>query len=168
MNSKGELSDVIVFVITVFILAVGLFILAYISPQIFNGLENSAIGENAEAQSAIQNTQSTLGLTINSGFLILFSGLVLSMFITSFMVRTHPIFMFLYIFFTIVSIIIALYIGNAYYDLQTNPLFADNLENSTFINVIMNYIVEITLAVAAISMVIMFSKFSTYGGTQPF
>ena len=168
MNKRGELSDLIVWVITIFIFAVGLFILAYITPQIIGGLKTAGLNSSSEAAQAIENTQATLGFTINSGFLILFSGFIISMFISAFLVRTHPIFLFLYIFFLVVSLVLALYMGNAYYDLQTNPLFADSLDNSSFINTIMNYIVEITLAVGALSLIIMFSKFSTYGGSQPF
>jgi hypothetical protein len=168
MNNKGELSDMLVWVITIFIFAVGLFILAYVSPQIIGGLKTAGLNSSSAASNAIEDTQATLGFTINSGFLILFSGFVMSMLISSFLVRTHPIFIFLYIFFLIISLILALYVGNAYYDLQNNSVFVDNQDNTSFINTIMNHLVEITLAVGALSLVVMFSKFSTYGGSQPF
>jgi hypothetical protein len=168
MNKKGELSDMLVWVITIFIFAVGLFILAYVSPQIIGGLKTAGLNSSSAASNAIEDTQATLGVTINSGFLILFSGFVISMLISSFLVRTHPIFIFLYIFFLIISLVLALYVGNAYYDLQNNSVFVDNQDNTSFINTIMNHLVEITLAVGAISLIVMFSKFSTYGGSQPF
>lgn len=167
MNKKGELSDILVWLITIFILAVGLFIFSLVPNTIFNSLENSALNINQTSGVISQFSNSFSGL-MNNGFLMLFSGLILSMFITAFLVRTHPIFLFLYIFFLIISLIVAFYLGNLYYTIENNSAFADIKDDNNFINLIMHYIAEITLAVGAITMIIIFAKFSTYGGTQPF
>jgi hypothetical protein len=90
------------------------------------------------------------------------------MMITSFMVRTHPIFLFLYIFFLAITILLSFYLGNAYEQISANPAFATALSHGTFITLVMSHIAAITLLTGALSMIIVFSKFSTFGGTTQF
>lgn len=168
MNNKGELSDMFIFLITIFILAIGFFIIIFIVPKITDGLRAGGLNNSVEGSAAIDNLENNFTGVINNGFLMLFVGLILSTMITSFMVRTHPIFLFLYIFFLAITLILGIYLGNAYYTFEQNPLFTDALQRATFLHAVMNNIVEITLAVGALSMIIVFAKFSTFGGTQNF
>jgi hypothetical protein len=167
MNKKAELTDMFIFVITLFILAIGLFIFIYFIPTVSNGLRSAGLNNSVEGANAIDSFDGLTGV-INNGFLMLFIGLIMSVLITSFLVRTHPIFLFLYIFFLIITMLLSVYLGNAYNDFENNPLFATALANAGFLHWVMNYIVEISLAVGALSMIIIFAKFSTFGGTQQF
>ena len=167
MNKKGELSDMLIFLVTIFILAIGLFLIMYIIPHISSGLRIAGLNNSAEGTDAINSLDSIGTKTINYGFLMLFVGLSISMMITSFLVRTHPIFLFLYIIFLVITVILAFYLGNAYQQMIANPSFAGMVDTATFPNWIMKNIAEITVAVGALSMIIVFAKFSTYGGTQP-
>ena len=167
-NKRGELTDIFIFVITLFILGVGMFILAFVTPQIIGGLKIAGLNSTSTLNTAIDNTDDIMSGTINNGFMMLFVGMLMSIIITSFLVRTHPIFLFLYIFFLAIAIVLAVYLGNAYYDLQNNPIFASYLADAGYINIVLNYVVEITLATGLLSIIVIFSKFSTYGGTQQF
>lgn len=166
-QKKGELTDTLIFVITIFILAAGFFVIIFIIPSITGGLKTAGLNNSAEGTSAIASLDSFTGV-INNGFLMLFVGLLMSIMITSFLVRTHPIFLFLYIFFLIITLLLSLYLGNAYNTLENNPIFATALSNASFLHWVMNYIFEIALAVGALSMIIVFAKFTTFGGTQQF
>ena len=168
MNNKGELLDSLTFLIYVFIFAIGLFVLIFIIPKISNGLSNAGLNSTSEGANAIKSMENIGTHTINNGFLMLFVGFILSMMITSFLVRSHPIFLFMYIFFLAISILLAFYLGNAYYDMKTNPIFADVLANASFINLVMGHIAEIMVGVGILSLIIVFAKFSTFGGTQQF
>jgi hypothetical protein len=167
MNNRGEISDMLIFVITVFILAIGFFILIFIIPSITTGLRTAGMNSTTEGNNAIQSLSDIGTHTINNGFMLLFVGLILSVMITSFMVRSHPIFLFLYIFSLAITLLLAVYLGNAYYDLQNNIIFASTVNDASFINVVLNHIVEIACAVGALSLVIVFAKPSS-GGGQPF
>jgi hypothetical protein len=167
-SKKAELTDMLIFVIMIFALAIGLFVLMYIIPSVSNGLRGAGLNNTAEGSSAISSLDSIGSSTINNGFLLLFTGLIMSVMITSFLVRTHPIFLFLYIFLLAITLLLSAYLGNAYYAMSQNPIFANTLNNATFIDVIMRNIVEITLAVGALSLIIIFAKFSTFGGNNQF
>jgi hypothetical protein len=167
-QKKGELTDIMIFMITLFILAVGFFIIIYVIPSITEGLRTAGLNNTVDGANAI-NSLDDLGNTVNYGFLMLFVGLVISVFITSFLVRSHPIFLFLYIFFLAITLFVGVYIGNTYYTyLETNTVFASTSNTANFINLVMNHIVEITLAVGALSMIIVFAKFNSGGSGQQF
>ena len=86
--------------------------------------------------------------------------------ISSFLARTHPIFLFLYIIFLGITVFLATYLGNFYETFSSADIFVDTLASQTLINFVMNNIVKITLGVGALSMVILFSKFTTSGRRQ--
>lgn len=167
-KKKAELSDMLIFVITIFILAIGFFILIFVIPAISGGLRNAGLNNTEEGMGAIDQMDTIGTQTINYGFMLLFGGLVMSIMITSFLVRTHPIFLFLYIFFLAITLLLSIYLGNVYYDLQHNEIFASTVDNASFINVVMNHIVEIALGVGALSMIIVFAKFNSGGGASSF
>jgi len=168
MNRKAELSDMLIWMIYIFILGIGLFIIMFIVPQISNGLRIAGLNNSVEGINALNSLDRFGTQTINNGFLMLFVGLILSTMITSFMVRTHPIFLFLYIIFLGITVLLSFYLGNAYSQLVNNPAFTSMVSTATFPNLIMGHIAEITIAVGILSIIIVFAKFSTYGGTQPF
>lgn len=161
---KGDLPDMVIFLITIFILAIGLFIFAFITPTITDALADSGLNDSTEGGQAIQRVSEIGTVTIQRGFFFLFIGLAISVMITSFLSRTHPIFLFLYILFLAVTILLGTYLGNAYQQLIENPIFADTLASQTLINLVMDNLLIITLAIGALSFVIVFSKFKSGGG----
>ena len=167
-SKKGEITDMLIFVVTIFALGIGLFMMMYITPTISNGLRGAGLNNTVEGANAIDAMNSVGTTVVNNGFLLLFVGLIISMMITSFLVRTHPIFLFLYILILAITLLLAAYLGNAYDQMIQNPIFASTLADATFINFILSHIVELSLAAGALSLIIMFSKFSTYGGSEPF
>lgn len=158
---KGDLPDMLIFLITLTIMAFGLFIFAFIIPTIANGLNDSGLNSTDESSNAISE-MSDLGTNVmQNGFFLVFVGLIMSVMITSFLVRTHPIFIFLYIFFLGITVLLGTYLGNAYETLTNTPIFAETLASQTLINVVMNNITNILLGVGALSIVIIFAKFSS-------
>ncbi len=156
-----------VFLITVFVFAIVLFIFAFIIPTIADGLKTAGMNESSEGAQAIDEMGEIGSITMQRGFFLLMVGLIISTMITSFLVRTHPIFIFLYILFLGITILLSVYLGDAYDKLVATPIFADTLASQTFINLVMSNINIITLAVGAMSIIIVFAKFSSFRGRQP-
>ena len=163
MNKRGDVTDIITFLILIFILVVGLFIFAFIIPQITQGLENAGINETSEAADAIDKLEIFGTVQIQRGFFLIFVGLSIATFISAFLVRVHPIFMFLYILFIILTVFIGTYLGNAYDQMRNIPIFAETMASQTLINLIFENLLTIIIAVGAISLVIVFAKFSSFG-----
>ena len=159
-GKKGDVTDVLVFLIVIFILAIGLFIIASIIPPIADGLRDGGLNGTTEGFNAIASMEDLGSKTINRGFFLLFMGLVMGTMVSSFFVRTHPIFIFLYISFLAITVFIGTYLGNAYETFSEVAFFANTLAEQTFINLVMGNIVQITIAVGILSMIIVFAKFT--------
>jgi hypothetical protein len=161
-SKKGDLPDMLVFIIVAFILAIGFFILAFVTPAIADGLNIAGMNNSPEGQDAIEELADLGTVTIQRGFLFLFFGLAISTLITSFFTRVHPMFLFLYILFLGITLFVGTYLGNAYEQVTANPVLAETLASQGMITAIMQNIVMITLVIGALSMIIVFAKFSSF------
>lgn len=168
MNRKAEAWDILVFLITIFILAIGLFIFIFIIPNISSGLRSAGLNNTATGSSAIDSLDTIATGTINNGFMMLFVGLIMGVMLSAFLVRTHPIFLGLYIFFLFITILVGFSLGNAYDTMISNPIFASMLSDASYITLVMEHIAEISLGVGVLSIIIVFAKFSTFGGSQQY
>lgn len=164
LNRKGDVTDILIFLIVMFILVIGFFILAYIVPQVTNGLGEAGLNNSAEGANAINSLSNFGTVGIQRGFFLLFVGLIMSTLITSFFSDTHPIFMFLYIFVLIITVFLGVYLGSAYQQMTSIEVFAQTLETQTIMNAVMNNILSIVIGVGVLSMIIVFAKFSSRGG----
>ena len=89
---------------------------------------------------------------------------MISTMITSFLTRTHPVFLFMYIFFLGITLFVGGFLGNAFEQFASSPVLVDTLGSQGLISVVMQNIVMITLVTGALSMIIVFAKFA--GGSQ--
>lgn len=69
--------------------------------------------------------------------------------------------MWLYILILGITVTLGFYLGNAWEELSGNAAFAALLPTQTFFSLIMNNIITITIAAGALSIIIVFSKFTS-------
>jgi len=163
-NKKGDILDIMVLLITLTVFAIVFFVFAYVVPQLTDGLSTAGLNNSAEGIDAIE-TLETFGVSgLQNGFFLIFSGLVMGIMVSSFFIRTHPIFIFLYIILLGLSIVLSVYMGNIYETLTENPIFAETLASQTIINIVMNNIVLVILGIGALSLIVIFAKYSFIGG----
>jgi hypothetical protein len=166
-QKKGDLSDLLIFVVTAFVLGIMMFVLIYAIPQITSGLRLAGLNNTIQGSNAIDSLDSFTGI-INYGTFFIMVGLLMSILFTSFMVRSHPIFLILYILFAPISIILAVYLGNAYNTMVINSAFASVFASASMINLFFEHLVKITLVANFLSMIIVFAKFTSWGQPQQF
>lgn len=152
----------LIFLITIFIFAIGILILAFIIPEISDGLNKAGLNDSSGGQLAIDELTELGTNGLQKGFLFLFTGFVMGLMISSFLVRTHPIFLFLYLIFLGITLFLGTYLGNAFEQVATTNALATTTASQTYITIIMQNIVGITLTVGALSMIIIFAKFSGF------
>ena len=162
-GKKGDITDMLALLVTVFVLAVGLFIMAWIIPSITSGLRTANLNNSVEGTSAI-NTLNDFGINgIQRGFFWLFIGLCISVLISSFYIDTHPVWLFLYIIFLGITVLIGTYLGNTYQSMLSISAF-DGFQQG-YITLVMSHIVQIMIGVGAVSFIIIFGKFAFFGGS---
>ena len=163
-SKKGDLPDMLIFIVTIFTFAIGLMVLAFVLPSIADGLSDAGLNDTSEGFNAIEELSILGSQGMQRAFFFLFVGLIMSTMITSFLTQTHPIFLFMYIFFLGVTIFVGGYLGNAFEQFASSPVLVDALGSQGLISVVMSNIVMITLVTGALSMIIVFAKFSGVGG----
>lgn len=163
-RKKGDVTDILTFLILIFILGVGLFILAFTVPLIAEGMNQAGLNQSNETIAAIDQLEDFGTITIQRGFFLLFIGLAIASIISAFLVRAHPIFLFLYILFYGLTIFLGTYLGNAYDQMRNISVFADTLASQTLINLVFENLLVIIIGVGAISMIVVFAKFSNRVG----
>jgi len=160
-SKKGDLPDMLILIVTIFIFAIGLLVMAYVIPAISDGLGQAGLNESSGGYNAIEELTELGTNGLQKGFFFLMVGLIMSTMITSFLTRSHPIFLFMYIFFLGITLFLGAYLGNAFEQFASSPVLVDTLGSQGLISVVMQHIVLITLITGALSMIIMFAKFSS-------
>ena len=163
-KKHGDITDSFAFLVTLFILAIGLFILAWIIPTITSGLNQANLNNTVEGANAITQLNSFGINGIQRGFFFLFIGLCIAQLISAFYIDSHPIWLFLYIIFLGLTVVVGSYLGNAYQSMILLPAFAGFSQG--YITIVMQNIIKIIIGVEALSMIIIFSRFGNSGGGQ--
>ncbi len=163
-SKKGDLPDMLIFLVTIFVFAIGLLVLAFVVPSIADGLSDAGLNESSGGYDAIDELSELGANGLQKGFFFLFVGFIMSTMITAFLTRTHPIFLFMYIFFLGVTLFLGGYLGNAFEQFASSPVLVDTLGSQGLISVVMQNIVIITLITGALSIIIVFAKFSSFFG----
>lgn len=139
MNIKGSILDPIIWIILVFIVAMFFGVWMYghgVLTNTLSGIDsrvgigndfNRSIGEVADDTFGQVDSAYQTYLPI-IGFAIIF-GMILTILISSFLVRVHPVFIVAYVLILVLAIILSVYISNAYEDFLTGEVFSSQLQS---------------------------------------
>jgi F0F1-type ATP synthase assembly protein I len=164
MNKKGGFTDLFLFMIIaialVFMCGVMIFIGGKANTEIHDKLDGKMFGD-ANATVVIDNTigkvnQSYQALYWISVFLIV--GMIISIFIGSYLVTTKPIFLIPYIFITIIAIIVSVGLSNAYELIIEDPTLASTFAGFVGANFILLQLPIWITVIGVVGGIIMFSR----------
>ena len=144
MNKKGGFTDLFLFMIVGFIIllfsGVFIYIGLTVTSELHSKMDGMDIGGDKNVTKVIDETMGKTNQSYNSLYwisILLIIGMMLSIFIGSYLVTTKPIFFIPYIFVTIIAIIVSVGISNAYEELISNPTLASTFIKFTGSNFIM-------------------------------
>lgn len=163
-KKKGQIEEIIITVIIVFFLAVSFIIVAYVNDKFSTIIKTTDLNDTDTAQVVIHNLDNITTNTIQNSFVFLFAFIIIGIIASSFLVKYHPIFIFIFIIFSVVGIILAAILGNVYHQVATIDEFANIAGQQTKITWIMEHIVEIMVGVAGLSLVVLFARLPSSGG----
>ena len=164
-DKQGDLSDIMVVLLITTFLAVSFIVVLYANSKVKEVIETTELNNTAAAPSILEAFDVVNSTTVQNGFGTMMGLLIIGILVSSFLVRIHPAFLFLYIIILAFTMFTAVFLGNMYDDLTDVDELATIAEDQSIINYFMEHIVIITLAVGALSMIIVFAKiFSTPGG----
>lgn len=175
MNKRGDFTGVLYFIIAIFAMAAFLLIAAYISNEVGSEFKTKLYEKSVDDGlspldiSGMNNT-TTSTITLATTYMpviyyILFGGLLISLLITAYLMPTHPIFAIVFIIGLAITVILAMFMSNAYEKLAINDDLNASAEQQSTIGYMMNNLPWFALVVGIIIMVITFAKpFSGGGG----
>lgn len=157
-GKKGDATDITLLLVMVFFLAISFVVVLYTNTLLQRVISDTILNQSS-AYSSINEAFDNINLySTQRAFVIVFSFLCIGILISSFLIRVHPIYMFLYIITLGVAIFVSVYLANTYEVVVSNPVFAEFATNYATITFIMQHIVRILLGVGALSMIIIFGK----------
>ena len=180
-DTRGGFTDLFLFMIIAFVLVLFCGVFIYITntatDTFRDNIDKLGLGGDG-SYNASQILEDTLGkavLSFNALYWItafLIFGMIIAIFIGSYMVTTKPVFFIPYIFIVIIAVIVAVAISNAY-----ETLYANEVLNSTFANFVGStwVLAQLPIVVSIVGMVggiIMFVRMGKrevgYGGLKGF
>jgi|TARA_Y100000310_G_scaffold264403_1_gene275035 flagellar biosynthesis protein FliQ len=166
-NKTGGFTDLFLFMIFAFVIILISVVFIYIGIETENQLQES-LGkmdlQDTEGNNASVVIDNTMGVT-NTTFsalrwiaVFLIVGMIISIFIGSYLVTTKPIFFIPYLFITIIAIIVSVPMSNTYETLMENPTLAGTFVGFTGANWIMLSLPIWVTIVGIVGGIIMFSR----------
>lgn len=164
-NKKGDVTDIVVILVIMVFLAISFIVVLLVNDKLRDVVSETALGETSAAPAILEGFDNISSTTVQNGFAIFMGILIIGVLVSSFLVRIHPAFIFLYIIVLGFTIFVSVFLGNMYAEFVDIDVIAEIAEDQTIITFFMSNIVKIALAVGALSMIIVFSKiFSSPGG----
>lgn len=166
MNKKGSFVGLFLFMIVALILVVTSGIFIYVGQT-----TSQALHEQLDPLSTADlNYTQIISQTIDQipasyqvlkwGAIVLIVGMILSIFISSYLVTTKPVFFVPYIIFVFVAIILAVVMANAYDEiLSSDNALAITLQSFTGANFFLLYLPLVVGVVGVIGGIIMFASY---------
>lgn len=161
-RKKGDPTDIILLLIIVFFLATSMIVALYANSKIKDVIDNTVLNSSAAYSSITYSFAKVNDITVQRGFLLFFGLLCVGILVSSFMIKVHPIFIFIYIITLSSAIFTSVYLANAYQLIAENPEFLAITSQYTTMTYVMQHIVKILLGVGAMSMIVIFGKL--FGG----
>lgn len=166
MNKKGSILDMFIFIslAIAIVLVLGLFLYGFDFIRDRMGEQTFTVDDNDNQWGTFGNmSNESIGVVVDSfesGFpLLAFAfifGMIMSIFITGFFVRSHPIFLVIYIFVTILAVIVSVPISNFYETQLSGAVYSSTLGSFTAVNYILLYLPVWVAVIGIFGMIFLF------------
>lgn len=167
MNKRGGFTDLFIFLIVAFVIVLFSGVFIYLSSTVTDefreNIDNMGLVGDGN-QNASQVLENTLGHANNSFTALywisvfLIFGMILAIFIGSYMVTTKPVFFIPYMFVVIIAVIVSVPISNAYDTIKDNATLSATFSNFVGANWILGQLPIIVSIVGIAGGIIMFVR----------
>lgn len=160
MNKKGFLMDIIVWIIICFVTLMFLGLWVYGFDLMTNAMESVGSSGGINITKHAQDTFGVMNKHMQQlhfiAFIIMFA-LAISILITNFFVKSHPVFFIVYILIIVVAVIFSVYISNAYEDILGNDTIGSTMQGFSGGNFIMENLPLWTTLIGFVGAIFLFS-----------
>lgn len=177
MKKQADLTQLFVFMIIAFVLSLAVVIMFFVATTTYDNLMSKgapaiqkALGDDYNATEIIDSTYGKVPNAYQSLKWItsmLIIGMILSILITSFLIRVNPIWFVAYIFVWIIAVIVSIPMSNAYETIYQNQILASSFSGfwgQTYIFLNLPIWIVVIGGISAIVMFVNMVRQSQYGG----
>ena len=170
LNKKGGVGDIFVFVIFtfIFVLLFGIFIFiggtAY--TKVYTVLQNDTSIPNVNMTEVVNNSLGQVNTAYQSLYWIsvmLIVGMIIGLFISSILVRTHPVFLIPYFIMVIIAVVVSVVIELAYEKIVTDETLGAIYSNFVGANFFISHLPIVTALVGIVGAGILFFRLGSGG-----
>ena len=158
LEKKGDPTDIFLFLVIIFFIAISFVVVLFANNKIQGIISTTALNQSDAYESINASFTNINQFVVQRGFTLFFAVLIIGILVSSFLIRVHPIFIFIYIITLLASILTSVYLANAYAMVVANGQLASLASSFGTITWVMEHITKILLAVGAMSMIIIFGK----------
>lgn len=162
MNRKGGIFDIFVFMVLALIVVVMIGVFIYMWGQVtttLTGIEtppnNLNLNISQTAGSIFSPVNNNVHLLRVAGFFIIM-GMALTIFVTSFFGRGHPVFLIVYLMMVVLGVAVSAFISNAYEDLLTGNALSTTWQADTMGNLILLNLPLVVAVIGIFGMILFF------------
>jgi flagellar biosynthesis protein FliQ len=164
-DKGGGYTDIFLFMVLalviIFISVIFVYMGGKVQEQMHIALDNKTTPGNANFSKLIDESISPVNSAYGSLYwisILLILGMVVAIFMGSYLVTTKPVYFVPYIFIVIIAVVVSAGISNAYDMVRTNPTLASTFEGFVGANYIMLYLPIWIAVVGIIGGIIMYSR----------
>jgi len=166
-DKQGGFTDLFIFMIVAFVIVLFSAVFIYMGVEVYGQLETTLpttnlVGDgNNNASVVLANTMGKVNTTFEALYwisILLIFGMIIAIFIGSYMVTTKPIFFIPYLFIVILAVVVAVAMSNAYETLSSNATLGSTFANFIGSNFILANLPMIIAIVGFTGGIIMFVR----------
>jgi len=177
MSKRAGMTDIFLFIIialvVVFICGIFIYMGGVATTQVHETMDSMTFGD-ANTTQVIDDTFGAVDRSYQALYwiaIMLIVGMVISIFIGSYLVTTKPVFFIPYIFITIIAVIVSVGISNAYEQVIVDPTLASTFAGFVGANFILLQLPIWVSVIGIVGAIIMFVRMGSkdnqvYGGYQ--
>ena len=156
-SKRGSIVDIAFIIIALLGLAIFIVVIGYVYPQITTAIRGTPIGNNTASAQALNQVDTGIGRMDNI-FLIIFVGLTVALFVTSYKIDSSPALMPIYIILLALLVIIGITAQYVFEKFTEIPTFQPTAVLDIMMSKIMGNLTVISIVLGVISMVLIFAK----------
>jgi hypothetical protein len=158
-GKKGAVEEMIYVLVVVFFLAVSLVVVVFVNDKMSDVIKTTALNDTNVSSDITSKMDLINEKTVDRTFVFIAGALMLSMIITAFLARTHPVWFFIWVIVIAIALFSAAPLANAYQKIIEAPAIASSVAGSQeAMNYFMQHLVKFMLGTALVSLVIALAK----------
>lgn len=162
-KKRGSMSDVIFIMISLFVLALFLLFVLFMTNQVFSGMTPAFENITAGSSAPLTTMTTIFSNSFNYLYLAFFFGLLIGLVVTAYLTPTHTVFFPIAVILLIALVMTSAIISNIYNSIATTSTLASTASTLNIVGWFMGNLPIIITVIGVIAMIVLFSKSGIFG-----